>query len=398
MPLQGIKTLLLNKIGLDTETIGDSSLQHAVDKRLAATQKTDLGDYFALLSKDRRELDALIEEIVVPETWFFRNSIPFQSCVDCAQQLLKKRLGQGEPLRILSVPCSTGEEPYSIAIALTESNINLDKVEISAFDISQAAIKSALAAHYRRNAFREMAPDLMQKYFREEKQRYHLADKIQDRVRFEHANVIYSALSPRPQYFDIIFCRNLLIYFNEPVRRQVYEKLHRALKNDGYLFVGHVETALVDKKRFQPLADKRSYGFIKRSIGERPSRGESETPAAAPAGSIAKEVPMATGQRVISLNFVDQLIEKGEDARAAHLLKQYLSLQPESIEAKYLEGKRLYYSGNIKEADSWLKKLLYLSPNHQASLQLLLQMAEKRYDLEAVRSYRSKLNRLRKRN
>ena len=399
MSLDAIKALLLNKIGLDTVTIGESSLQHALDKRVAATQCDGLDAYFNLVSVDRSELEAFIEEIVVPETWFFRNSVPFSACVERVEAVLKQRMGYNDPIRILSVPCSTGEEPYSIAIAIAESRVNLNLVTINAIDISRTAIDAAQRADYHRNAFREMPDAIREKYFSEKNGRFRLSDDIRAMVKFEQANVILSSLSPMPAYYDIIFCRNLLIYFNDQLRRQIYEKLYRALSKGGCLFVGHVETTQVDKSRFQPLADQRSYGFIKTGASNPVLRHIPKQQTAARAltsHTLENTTPMASGQSVISLNFVDQLIDKGDDARAAHLLQQYLSLQPQSVEARFLEGKRLYCSAQVKEAESWLKKLLYLHPNHQDSLQLLLQMAEKRFDLEAVRNYRNKLQRIRK--
>jgi len=394
MSLDAIKELLLKKIGLDTETIGSSSLQHALDTRLAVVQRDNLADYFRLLSTQRRELDALIEEIVVPETWFFRNSAPFSACVEQVKQIQRQSLGRTEPVRILSVPCSTGEEPYSIAIALAQASVNMAKVEISALDISRTALNTAQVASYHRNAFREMPEGLREKYFRQQQDRYVLDPEIRQFVHFESANVVYSALSPRPEYFDIIFCRNLLIYFKEQTRAQIYEKIHRALVRDGCLFVGHAESAQVDKKRFKPLPDHASYGFIKRPLVTKVTGPVKKSLALEPQRLSQTSLSMATGQSVISLNFVDQLIEKGDDARAAHLLQQYLNMQPESVEAKFLEGKRLFRSDQFKQADFWLKKLLFLHPTHQPSLQLLLQMAEKRFDLDAVRKYRDKLKRI----
>jgi len=400
MSLDAIKALLLNKIGLDTATIGDSSLQHALDKRCEAVQRESIADYYQLLSVERRELDALIEEIVVPETWFYRNKQPFVTCVERVVQLQKQRLGAGEPVRILSVPCSTGEEPYSIAMALVEANVNLGKVVIFAQDISRSALNAARSASYHRNSLREMTPGLQEKYFTQQGGRFLLNEKIRDMVKFEQANVIYSSFSPHPGYFDIIFCRNLLIYFNDKLRAQIYEKLERALTPEGWLFVGHVETAHVDKRRFQAHQDKHSYAFIRlngRSSRLSPVSATTEAPKITEQGQIdaaqKKPVPMAGGQSVISLNFVNQLIEKGDDARAEHLLRQFLEQHRDHLEALFLEGKRLFCSDKLKQAESWLKKLLYQYPNHKPSLQLLLQIAEKRYDLAAVRNYRNRLNR-----
>lgn len=391
MSLEAIKELLCQKMGLDVATIGDSSLKHALEHRLALSQRDSLQSYFRLLNVERKELDALIEDIVVPETWFYRNTTPFTAFVELVRQLQKQRLGQKAPLQILSVPCSTGEEPYSLALALVEAGISLQHIQITGLDISRAAIEVAKTAAYRKNALRELPEDLQRKYFEHKAGRYCLLPEIKQHVRFEQGNVIIHSLGPTPGYYHIVFCRNLLIYFNEVTRNRLYLKIHQALTKGGYLFVGHAEAAGVDKKRFKSALDPKAYAFIKQHVLDTDiSKPAQEAVKSAPA-------PMATGQSIISLNFVEQLIDKGDDARAEHLLSQYLQMQPDSAEAHYLQGKRLFVANQFKVAETALKKSLYLKPDHVPSLNLLIQIAEKTYNLDAVRGYRDKLKRLRRR-
>ena len=121
MALSDIKNLLQEHIGLHSETIGDSSLLRAITHRMKAVNIENVDDYRSLLLRDQEELNELVEEVVVPETWFFRNLVPFNTLAKCVPDFQKSVKATSSPLRALSVPCSTGEEPYSIAITLFES-------------------------------------------------------------------------------------------------------------------------------------------------------------------------------------------------------------------------------------------------------------------------------------
>ena len=217
----------------------------------------------SVLKENTQEIHELIEEVVVPETWFFRNKTPFVALADYAVKNLLPKTRKGEFVRILSAPCSTGEEPYSIAITLLESGLPAEMFEIDALDISKRALTKARRAIYGKNSFREVEERVIHNYFDKVRSGRHLNETVRNQVNFKLSNFLVGSLSPHPNYYDIIFCRNLLIYFNREVQLVALEKLHRSLKEAGVLFVGHAETSQMARSNFEKYDHPHSFAYLK---------------------------------------------------------------------------------------------------------------------------------------
>ncbi|MEE8379870.1 MAG: CheR family methyltransferase, partial [Gammaproteobacteria bacterium] len=166
MAFSKIKSLLKETIGLSSESIGDSSIERAINHRKDILKIDHADGYMSLLLEDESELEELVEEVVVPETWFFRNLVPFETLSSCVPELDKRKKLESSPLRVLSLPCSTGEEPYSIAITLMELGLKENEFLIDAQDISKRAIRKARRAIYGKHSFREESDVNLEKYFR----------------------------------------------------------------------------------------------------------------------------------------------------------------------------------------------------------------------------------------
>src|ERR1700722_10012721 len=156
---RALEVLLKEAMGLDAASIGASAVERAVQARMEASRLSDLGAYLELVRASKAELQQLIEAIVVPETWFWRDPQAFALLSRWAFEswLPKNRDG---PMRLLSLPCSTGEEPYSMAMTLLEAGFPADRLSIDAVDISECALALAARARYGRNSFRGSDPAL----------------------------------------------------------------------------------------------------------------------------------------------------------------------------------------------------------------------------------------------
>ncbi|WP_044531682.1 CheR family methyltransferase, partial [Herbaspirillum sp. B65] len=150
--LPHIADLLKAAMGLDMATVGSSLIERVVRERMAALEITDDSLYLAVLQTSETELQALIESAVVPETWFFRD----REAIFATARLARQRLAEqpAVPVRILSLPCSTGEEPYSLAMALQEEGVAPTQFVIDAYDIRTRSLEIAAAGVYGRNSFR----------------------------------------------------------------------------------------------------------------------------------------------------------------------------------------------------------------------------------------------------
>ena len=433
MPFLSIKKLLHQKIGLNASSIGDSSIERAVKHRLASNSITEVKEYYELLLKNVEELNDLVEEIVVPETWFFRNQTPFDAFNDYVVTTIQPKLEDNQVIRILSLPCSTGEEPYSIAISLDRVGVPLDRVSIDAIDISKRALSKAKRGIYGKNSFRGDDSTLKTRYFEKGGAGYRVKDKIREVVNFRQANFLNTTLSPEPAYYDAIFCRNLMIYFDRETQQMALDKLFRALKERGVLFVGHAEASQVARKHFVPLYSAKTFGYVKvdesnvrKSVrapksplrvpdqwisvfdqlskinSDSSGSGKSKKPVSKNRyldySKAEVEKPVDTLQSKISLVSVERLANQGKYEEAIKLCESYLKQVPDSADGYYFLGLVMDLNGNPQEADVMLKKSIYLNPNHEQALLLASLLAGKRGEIEVALSYKRRAKRVSDRN
>lgn len=194
---------------------------------------------------DQKIIKAAVDAMTINETLFFRDSRPFmQFKTTVLPALLKAREGR-KSLRVWSAACSTGQEPYSVAMILDEALEKLSgwKTDILATDISDNALSHACNAKYNQFEIQRGLPiQMAMKYFRQEDQSWALKDNIRNMVRFESFNLLDRM--DRFGTFDIIFCRNVLIYFDEETKRKVLQNLVKRMAPDGFLFLGGSETVI----------------------------------------------------------------------------------------------------------------------------------------------------------
>jgi chemotaxis protein methyltransferase CheR len=228
-------------------------VERRIAERVAATSSVSFADYFAFLrSEIRDEVEHLINAFTVNETYFYREDHQLE-CL--TRDLLRERVGSRRPgggIRIWSAPCSTGEEPYSIAIWLLEnwSEVDAFDIEIVGSDIDTRVLEAAKAGVFGKRALMRLSPHLIAKYFSQlDEERWLILDDLRQSVRFSRVNIVETK-ETRPQgQFDVIFCRNVLIYFDDESRRIAAENLYDNLLPGGYICLGHTESM----SRISPL-------------------------------------------------------------------------------------------------------------------------------------------------
>lgn len=242
----------------------DDSKRYYVDKRLegriADTRSRDFQDYFSRLRFDAAdpELQSLINTLTVNETYFFREEYQFRALAAGLLDEIAARKAPGERIRIWSMPCSTGEEPYSIAIYLLEYWRGIDRwdVEILASDIDSDALGKAAAGIYHERALRQLPPGLLGHYFqRLPDGQYQISEDLRASVAFSRVNILDGDEAAPYRGFDVVFCRNLLIYFDDLSRRLAAETLFDALNPGGFICLGHSESM----SRISPLFKVRKF-------------------------------------------------------------------------------------------------------------------------------------------
>jgi len=223
-------------------------LERRLSRRLEQHRLRDFGEYYHFLRYDRRreeELTVLIDNLTTNETYFFREEQQLKSFSEEILPEIAASKGNAKSLRIWSAGCSTGEEPYTISMLLQEKQEFKDwTIEIFATDISQRVLQSARRGIYQPIAFRTTDPKYVSKYFKKEDDVYRISDTVRKNVVFLHLNLVDANKLAFINPMDIIFCRNVIIYFDLASKKKVVDIFHAKLKDNGYLLLGHSESLI----------------------------------------------------------------------------------------------------------------------------------------------------------
>jgi chemotaxis protein methyltransferase CheR len=225
-------------------------LERRLNRRLEQHQLKSFEQYYHFLRYDRKreeEIVVLVDNLTTNETYFFRESAQLKAFSDEILPEIRSRNAGKKSLRIWSAGCSTGEEPYTIAILLLESgNWWRDwQVEIMGSDINQRVLHTARKGMYKKGSHRATPPDMLQKYFIEEgKGDFRIIDAVRQLVSFSYVNLLDPHKISLIRDLDIIFCRNVIIYFDRNAKKKVIEIFYDKLQEGGYLLLGHSESLI----------------------------------------------------------------------------------------------------------------------------------------------------------
>ena len=233
------------------------SKRYFIDRRLAeritVTQSASFQAYFAILRSDaEHEIEHLVNAFTVNETYFYREEHQLRCMTSSLLDNVVRGKKAGQPIRIWSIPCSTGEEPYSIAIWLMEnwSQVDSYNIEIVGSDIDTRALKAAADGVYGDRALMRLSRQVIDRYFQAvAADKYRIDPGLRNSIQFTRANLVDAQDLARYRDFDIVFCRNVLIYFDDASRRMAAENLYDCLRPGGYICLGHSETM----SRISPL-------------------------------------------------------------------------------------------------------------------------------------------------
>lgn len=216
--------------------------------RLEVLGLGDFSDYYRYLRLDPSrfaELEAVVDVLTTNETYFWREPRQLRAFEREIVPMLAASLDSRRTVRILSAGCSTGEEAYTLAALLRDSGRFAGwKVEVIGVDIARRVVEAARIGAYRDHAFRSSDSERMRRWFRFRAGRWLVDDELRRLVRFEQANLVDPRGLAGIGRVDVVFCRNVMIYFDVPARQRVLRGFHRALREGGFLLLGHAESLL----------------------------------------------------------------------------------------------------------------------------------------------------------
>jgi chemotaxis protein methyltransferase WspC len=420
--LSEIERLLASRIGLDPVSIGSPMILRAAQQRMKELGLLDITAYEHQVRQSEAELQALIEEVVVSESWFFRDERPFRWFREYVREhWLNDQLRS--PLRVLSLPCAGGEEPYSIAMTVLDLGLPARRFQIDAVDVSAYRLAIARRGIYSANAFR--GPDLsfQAQYFRKHPQGYELDPSIRATVHFIQASVLDPHLFEGSPPYDVLFCRNLMIYLGAAARLCVLAVIERLLKSEGLLFIGHADRLDLAgmESRFTAVGDAACFVYRPKTRSNTPPPRQ----ALEPSWSIAETItppglspdpvtapgspPITVDARTESVGnmttpatqvneppLLDQaalLANQGRFDEAIAVCERHLRVKRFSPPAYYLLGMICQAAGNRQRAEDCFYKTIYIDPMHDEALLALALLAERRGDHSAAVSFRRRAER-----
>jgi chemotaxis protein methyltransferase WspC len=395
-----IESLLQKTIGLKITTIGKSTLERSVKNRMRSLFLTDKNAYFQKLTSSSSELKALIEEVVIPETWFFRDREPFRAMTNFLVSNWAPNHRNGI-LRILSAPCSSGEEPYSLAITLFDSDWPAEKFTILGADISQRSITKAREGIYTEHSFRDVEPGYRANYFTRKNGGYVLDKTIRNKVHFKNGNILDQSFMEGLGLFDVIFFRNVLIYFDALSRHSAITTLYKMLADDGILFVGHAETTLFNNSPFRPAPYSQAFAFHKKNLLKtaKPPVLKNDSDINIPQKMVLNnELPSfrKTAKTIQpDLDVARNLADKGKLREATRICRAYIDQNGPSAQAFFLLGLISDVLDDLAQAEKLYRKALYLDPNHEETLIFLSLLTEKRGNGSEAKNIKQRIARLR---
>ncbi|MBF0183059.1 MAG: hypothetical protein HQM06_01530 [Magnetococcales bacterium] len=267
MALPRIEQLVQLHSGLTFQGERKVTLERAVQERMEALAVRQLANYAEKLSEESREREQLISLLTVNETYFMREPVQIRYVVDRLVPELINRYRMQKKIVILSAGCATGEEPYSLAISLVEKYAGSvgQLIEIIGIDVDVKALSIAKEGLYGRNAFRGLPHSFPESHFaREADLRYRIKEQYRQLVTFQNCNILNQQdILKLAIKADIIFYRNVSIYFDEPARRTIFNHFSSILQDPGYVVVGSVESLLHDFGVLHLLEDEGLFFFQK---------------------------------------------------------------------------------------------------------------------------------------
>lgn len=235
------KENIFRMTGLDLSLYKERQMKRRIESLIKRHQIDSYESYFKVLKSDKEIFDEFINYLTINVSEFFRNPGQWDILIDTVVPELMKGTRK---LKVWSAACSTGEEPYTLVMALSRL-MPLSDIKILAVDIDKEAINKAKAGVYSKKSIENVPEDFKKKYFTPIGSSFKISDEIKRCVEFKHFNLLKDQY---PRDYDLIVCRNVMIYFTEEAKEEMYHNFNSALKEKGVLFVGSTEQIILPQR------------------------------------------------------------------------------------------------------------------------------------------------------
>lgn len=247
------RVLIYDSIGINYNENKKILMESRIKKLMTRYSTESFEEFYDMIFDDKALMTEFLNEMTTNKTNFFREINHFNFIKNEINSIMSanKRINLNKEIRVWSAGCSTGEEPYTIAMVLKELMQDRIKIKVLATDISTEVLNKALKKTYPFSTALDIPPIYLTKYFYKSKEGYVVSDEISDMITFRQFNFLNKF--PFKNSFDIIFCRNVMIYFDAKTREELTDKFYKVLVKNGIMIIGHSESLTDNKKRFKYL-------------------------------------------------------------------------------------------------------------------------------------------------
>ena len=415
MSLARLAAVLADATGIDVETLGRGGLAQALVGRCDAEDEGALARYAERIATDTDARGLLLADLLVHETSFFRYPGSFAWIVE----EVRRRSVAGAPLvRVLSAPCSTGQEPASVVMALLEAGLSGAAVQVDAVDVSAAVVERARRGMHGPAALRGLSAERRARFTTPTPEGARLTAEIQAPIRYLTGDLLDPLFGIDGLPYDLVLCRNLLIYLTPAARERVLGTVRRLLAPGGVAFVGHAEVAAARLVGLVPSGPAEAYavahelpralpwaapssapaavaaapGRVARSVlrGAPPAARAAVHPRPAPGSALAPSVPEPVESVLVSAR---RLGQAGRAEEALALLARVEGERTPSPDELHLAAVLERALGRAAEVERSLTRALYLDPRHVPTLRLAALVADEEGEQEKARRLRERAER-----
>lgn len=423
--LKRFAELIQQVAGMEITPAREGDLRRAISRRLNELPSRDPDVLFASLTDptlQHEQLESLLADLTVGETYFFRDRPQMDALETKILPEVLERNAKTRTIRIWSAGCSTGAEPYSVAILLRRLVSDLDrwKILILATDINRAALAQAAKGLYTNWSFRQMRSELRDQYFRQSGARWEIDPGLRAMVTFRYLNLAqdpYPSLLTQTVAMDLILCRNVLMYFSAEMAEMVRGRLYECLKDEGWLLVGHAEPSPQLSARFAPHSLPGTTAYQKSLPAETPDVQVIEIPESNAAltheSDFSHSSPIVEGHQETSGRLRTNTLPRADlsgrkeylrakasaDAmdflEANRQIEASLGSNPLLASAQYLRGLLCQEEGDLQEALDSLRRSAYVAPDwplaHYALAIVLARLGRRSSALKSLQNVRELL-------
>jgi len=372
--LEAVIERCIAELGLEEQVMSLNEWQKMINTHMEEVGAENYEAYYKCLKKSASRFQELIERVVIPETWFMRQKESLEFIPYYLGRLIKNPESEVPFFSVLSLPCSSGEEPYSISMLLYDAGFSGIHYKVDAIDVSALGIRTAQQGIYGSNSFRNSSEAFKYAHFDPEGEKLRVKNIFRKNVNFSCENVLKSKQWKTRGSYDVIVCRNFFLYLNSNAQKELVEDFKQILKPQGILLVGSSELQIFKSLGFETFGNLKNCA-MRLKVAPQHVNSNPHSPLNRMM-DLSKQIQ--NQQRKLEKVFSQAKLAANQGCLHEALVycREYLRYHAEDPEVYYLMGLIHHADEKLQEAKDFFRQALYLDPNHYDTLMYMALLEE----------------------